>query len=116
MQVRSMKFQICLFYMLFTCASVFAQQGNQQEDPFHDKDGNTWHQLFLDFKAEEILELNYLNSTQPVEGELAPDGLSILIKNYPGDQAVKAVLKLPDGESKEVSKGKCFIDPVLFYL
>jgi hypothetical protein len=111
-----MKFRICLFYLLFTCAHGFAQQGEPPADPFLDKDGNTWHQLFLDFKADEILELNYLNSTEPVEGELSPDGLSILIKNYPGDQAVKAILKLPDGASKEVSKGKCFIDPVLLYL
>lgn len=107
---------VFLFVMLSVSLTVAAQKAAPANDPFHDKDGNTWHQLFLDFKATDILELKYLNPDEPVDGILSPDGLSILIKNYPGNRAVKAVLKMPDGESKEVSKGKCFIDPVVFYL
>ncbi|MBK8414339.1 MAG: hypothetical protein IPL22_07360 [Bacteroidetes bacterium] len=55
------------FVILFFCllgGSVFAQQ-QKQPDIFKDADGNTYHQLFLDFKATELLKLNYTLMKRP---------------------------------------------------
>jgi hypothetical protein len=107
-------FLLLLFLLLWRLPAF--SQSTPEKDPFRDHDGNTWHQMNLDFKADEIIEIRYINSDDPVDGTLSPDGTSILIKNYPGDRAVKVLLKTSDGSSREISKGKCFIDPVLQYL
>jgi hypothetical protein len=107
-------------YLLFTVffglntLSGFAQ--SVPRDGFHDADGNTYHQLFLDYKVQEILEMNYGTDTQPVQGELSSDGFSVIIRNYPGNQSVKLKVKDEHGEVREVVKSKCYIDPVLLHL
>ena len=85
-------------------------------DMFHDGDGNTFHQVFLDFQATEILEMNYPVDGTPVEGELTSDGFSVVIKNYPGDKSIKLKVVTASGEIKEITKSRCFIDPVLLHL
>lgn len=110
---RFFAFMIVLFAAV---GSANGQSNVPERDPFRDQNGNTWHQFHLDFPAIEILKMEYINSTEPVDGILSPDGTSILIKNYPGDKSVKVVLKTANGEPQEVSKSKCYIDPVLQYL
>ncbi len=95
-------------------SGIFGQ--SIDKDIFHDKDGNTYHQIFLDFKVKEILELKYATDSLPVDGKLSVDGYSIIIKNYPGDKSIKAKLIDEKGEEKEVSKSRCFIDPVILNL
>ncbi|MBK8874003.1 MAG: hypothetical protein IPN13_08820 [Bacteroidetes bacterium] len=106
------------FVILFFCllgGSVFAQQ-QKQPDIFKDADGNTYHQLFLDFEATELLKLNYTLDEAPVDGVLSTDGYSIIIKNYPGDKSVKALIKDESGAEKEITKSRCFIDPIILQL
>jgi len=83
---------------------------------FHDSEGNTYHQLFFDFKVKEILELKYTTDESPVDGKLSVDGFSIILKNYPGEKAVKVKLIDEKGETKEITKSRCFIDPVILQL
>ena len=106
------------FVILFFCllgGNAIAQQ-QKQPDIFKDTEGNTYHQMFLDFKATELLKLIYTLDETPVEGTLSTDGYSVIIKNYPGDKAVKAVVKDESGTEKEVTKGRCFIDPIILQL
>ncbi len=111
-----MKFTNIFFLILFfTFCSIRATAQNVP-DRFHDSEGNTYHQLFFDFKVKEVLELKYTTDDSPVEGELSVDGFSIILKNYPGDKAVKVKLIDENGETKEVTKSKCFIDPVILQL
>ena len=108
-------YKLTLFcILLFICNNASAQA--QERDPFRDADGNSWHQLHLDIEAGEILELIYLNPEEPAEGIISPDGKSVLLKNYPGNRAVKVRYTDKNGSTQELSKGKCFIDPVLQYL
>jgi hypothetical protein len=93
---------------------LFAQ--NTGSDPFKDDKGNTWHQLFLDFQAEELIEMHYVNDSELIEGELSPDGYSVIFKNYHGTLPVMVRLKDLSGTVRDVTKSKCFIDPVLLHL
>lgn len=105
-------FAVSLFCLMLS--EVSAQ--NKPADMFHDGEGNTFHQVFLDFQATEILEMNYPVDGTPVEGELTSDGYSVVIKNYPGDKSVKLKVINKAGEIKEITKSRCFIDPVLLHL
>jgi len=100
---------ICLFQ-----GKLLGQKS--QADLFHDAEGNTFHQLFLDFQATEIIEINYANDSTPIKGELTSDGFSVVIKNYTGDKSVKLKVLDASGQPKEVIKSRCFIDPVLMHL
>lgn len=112
-----MKFiNVIFLFIFFTCLSFRATAQSNSPDPFHDKDGNTYHQLFFDFKVKEILELNYTTDDLPVDGKLSVDGFSVILKNYPGDKAVRVKLIDEQGETKEVTKSRCFIDPVILQL
>jgi len=105
-----------LFSVFFSLGTLSSFAQSVPKDGFHDADGNTYHQLFLDFQVKEILELNYGADTQPVQGELSSDGFSVIIKNYPGNQSVKLKVKDLSGEMHEIVKSKCYIDPVLLHL
>lgn len=95
-------------------ADLLAQQGST--DYFRDEQGNTWHQLFLDFQADELIEMHYVNDAVQIKGELTPDGYSVIFKNYDGLKPVVVRLKDKTGQVREITKSKCFIDPVLLHL
>ncbi|MBL0342086.1 MAG: hypothetical protein IPP71_14870 [Bacteroidetes bacterium] len=103
-----------MILFLGTADAVFAQ--SKTPDIFHDAKGDSYHQLFLDFKAKTLLELKYTTDDSLIEGELSVDGFSVILKNYAGDKAVKVKVLNEAGEEKEVSKSKCFIDPVILQL
>lgn len=88
----------------------------KQVDHFKDAEGNTYHQLFVDFHITEIIEMKYAVDESPVDGKLSFDGYSVVIKNYPGDTSVKLKIKIDDGSEQEITKSRCFIDPVLLEL
>lgn len=104
-----------LFALLFGFAGSASAQ-EKKSDIFHNSNGDSFHQFFLDFKAQKILEIKYTTDETPVEGELSVDGFSVILKNYPGDKAVKVKVLNESGEEKEVTKSKCFIDPVILQL
>ncbi|HEX5001944.1 MAG TPA: hypothetical protein VFW78_05575 [Bacteroidia bacterium] len=110
------KISLLLPFLFFFHQVSFAQSESKPIDVFHDAEGNTWHKMYLDTKASEIISIEYLNSSDPVDGILDPSGDAILIKNYPGDKAVKVIYREYTGNEHETSKGKCFIDPVLLAL
>lgn len=112
MQIRN----TILLSFLFFFATFHANGQGKNRDIFHDSNGDTFHQLFLDFKATEILEIKYSTDSLPVDGKLSVDGFSIIIKNYPGDKSVKVKLKDEKGEQKEITKSRCYIDPVILQL
>ena len=106
-----------LISLIIVLASHAGQcQSPVETDMFKDANGNTYHQMFLDFQADRLLDLHINNDEEKLEGELTEDGYSILIKNYPGNKSVKARVLDMDGNEKEVIKSKCFIDPVLMPL
>jgi hypothetical protein len=111
--------------MKFTLASVlvispmilFAQE-NRVVDYFHDEHGNTYHQLYLDEQAKEVIDFKFLNSEGMAvhDVELSVDGYSVIIKNYPGNVSVILTIRLMNGELKEVVRSKCHIDPVILII
>ena len=112
-----MKTKAILFTFLLTVTGInFSNAQQAGSDHFHDAEGNTYHQLFVDFRITEIIEMKYHSDNTTVEGELSADGYSVIIKNYPGDQSVTLVVKDADGVRKEFTKSRCFIDPVLLEL
>ncbi len=103
---------VVLFSVCFT--DSYAQ--SRSADLFHDAEGNSYHQLFVDFHIVEIIEMKYMVDDTPVDGEISTDGYSVIIKNYPGDRSVKLIIKDDAGAQKEVIKSRCFIDPVILEL
>jgi len=104
---------ILLIHILFFGTTGFSDAQKIASDPFRDADGNTYHQLFVDFHITELIDIKYTVDDLPVEGKLSADGYSVLIKNYPGERSVKLLIKDDAGLEKEVIKSRCFIDPVL---
>ena len=112
-----MKTRTILLLFALTVAGVnFSMAQQTTSDHFHDAEGNTYHQLFVDFRIAEIIEMKYSSDSAPVEGELSADGYSVIIKNYPGDKSVTLIVKDATGLRKEFTKSRCFIDPVLLEL
>jgi len=112
-----MKTRIVTLLIFFLLGGFkFAAAQKQSSDIFHDENGNTYHQVFVDFHISEILEIKYSTDESPIEGELSTDGYSVIIKNYPGDKSVKLIVKDDKGVQKEVVKSRCFIDPVILEL
>ena len=109
------KFLLLLSFLFLGCLN-YSNAQRSGVDHFRDSEGNTYHQLFVDFHISEILDIKYADDESPVEGELSTDGYSVVIKNYPGNCTVKLRVKIDSGEEKEVSKSRCFIDPVLLEL
>jgi hypothetical protein len=100
--------------ILFITGLVRAQQPGTG-DLFHDAQGNTYHQVFFDFPIKELLEMSYTDGV-PVDGELSPDGYSLIIKNYPGNKSVRVRFLNETGQQESITKSRCFIDPVLLTL
>ena len=110
-----MKLKGWLLLVILTCSAI-SVKAQTPSDPFRDNEGNSYHQLFLDFRATEILDIEYVNDGTPADGSISSDGYSIILKNYPGNLSVKASVRDESGRSREVTKSKCFIDPVLLEL
>jgi hypothetical protein len=108
---------VILCILLISATTVYAQQ-EHAVDYFHDEYGNSYHQLYLDFQADELIELKYANdeSGTKLEGDLSADGYSVIIKNYHGTKPVSVKVKLADGKTEEVLRSKCHIDPVILVL
>jgi hypothetical protein len=102
--------------VIFLCLGLGSLRAQSVRDPFHDADGNTFHQLFLDFRATQLIEMQYATDSSCAEGTLSPDGFSVVIRNYPGNRSVRVKVLDEQGKEREVTRSKCFIDPVLLEL
>ena len=71
------------------------------------------YRFVLPEKAIEIKWIEYEKSKVPMNGKLAPDGNSILLRNYQTGQPVRVKVVLANGKSEEYVKSPCFIDPVI---
>lgn len=107
---------ISLMVVLFSLLGSVSNAQSKTTDLFHDAEGNSYHQLFVDFHISEIVDMKYTIDDTPVDGHLATDGYSVIIKNYPGDRSVKLIILDDTGAQKEVIKSRCFIDPVILEL
>ena len=106
---------LVLFSILCHAAATTAW-GQNSADHFHDAEGNTYHQLFLDFHVDRLIDIRYATDEQPVDGKLSADGYSVIIKNYTADKSVKLKVTTDAGAEKEITKSRCFIDPVFMEL
>jgi len=106
-----------LVILHFSCSQIIAQEQNVV-DYFHDEHGNTYHQLYLDDKVTDLIEIKYYNDEQDIEidGEISADGYSLIIKNYQIPKTVSVKVLLENGEIKEILRSKCHIDPVILVL
>ena len=71
------------------------------------------YRLFVPERAIEIREIEYGKSEDPLHGKLAPDGKSVLLRNYRHRESVRVVVVLWSGEIREYTVSPCFIDPVI---
>lgn len=69
------------------------------------------YQLFLDFKIQSIQKIEYEKENKRLEGYLDEDKSSIVLDNYDGKSRVKVTCKDIFGETHEIIKSRCFIDP-----
>lgn len=116
-----MKTLTSIFILLLTAGITSAQIEikEPEKDPGPDpakilyEGKDTMHQLYLDEEVEKIIEIKYEKSGKKVKGSLSDDGKRILIENYVPGSRVNATLKLANGETKEISRSSCYIDPVV---
>ena len=64
-------------------------------------------------EVKEVTELYYTSTHQPVNGKLAPNGKTIIIKNYEPKTPVHVKVIYLDGSVEEFTSTSCFIDPVI---
>ncbi len=91
--------------LLFTADFAYGQY-------LHEEPQIDYYQIYLDEPAESLDKIIYEKEEEPAEGELSPDGLRILIKDYKERTRVKVNITYKSGRSEEFSKSSCFIDPV----
>ena len=74
------------------------------------------YQFNLEKPAEQIENLRYEQSGEPIRGKLNVDGTKVVMDNYKKGQRVKFDAIYPDGSREEVKKSPCYIDQVRYEL
>lgn len=78
-----------------------------ESDPYiHDT-----YQMFVDFEIQSIQKIEYEKELKPLKGYLDEDKTSIVLDNYDGKSRVKVTCKDIFGDTHEIIKSRCFIDP-----
>ncbi len=96
----------CLSLSSLSMAQTIKIQPQESEPYIHDT-----YQLFLDFEIQSIQKIEYEKENKPLEGYLDEDKTSIVLDNYDGKSRVKVTCKDIFGETHEIIKSRCFIDP-----
>jgi len=99
-----------LFFSSLFCYS-FAQTDIDSKI-FHPEDQKK-HQFYLDEPIQSIESIEYMDDGTPIKFELSKDGETVYLLDYTREGSIKAVAKDKNGETKEILKSKCRIDPVL---
>jgi len=104
-----------LFLLFFFTASaglahaqVFSDSSQHAPPPVFKE-----YRFTLPEKVIDIIWIEYEKSKVPMHGKLAPDGKSILIRNYEPGQPLRVKAMLENGKTEEYVKSPCFIDPVI---
>jgi len=71
------------------------------------------YQIFLPHPAKEIKYIMYEKDFLPIQGKLAEDKKSVIMKDYKTGTKVRIKVEYEDGTIEEIIKSPCFIDPVI---
>src|SRR4051794_2561458 len=95
------------FLLFFSVCNAQSQADSSLSTPKKD------YQIFLQHPAKEIKVLMYEKNFLPVQGKLAEDRKSIIMKNYEQGTKVRVKVLYDDGTVDEFVKSPCYIDPVV---
>ncbi len=95
------------FFLLITFGFAQTDSGNNLPTP------KTDFQIHLNQPAKEIKLLMYEKNFLPLQGKLAEDKKSIIMKNYEPGAKVHVKVVYEDGTVDEFVKSPCYIDPVI---
>jgi hypothetical protein len=107
-----MKFLLTGLLLNFFCLALRAQDSTATAKPAAPLPFREYR-MFIPERAIEIREIGYGKSVEPLHGKLAPDGRSVLLRNYRHRESVRVVVVLSSGAVREYSVSPCFIDPVI---
>ncbi len=96
-----------LFFVCLLCFTSALQAQYLHEEPQVD-----FHQIYLDEPAHSLDQIIYEKEERPADGQLSPDGMRVLIKNYKEKTRIKVNVTYKSGRQEEFSRSSCFIDPV----
>lgn len=69
------------------------------------------HQLYLPKEAIKVGVIRYKDG-EVLDGELSPDGLRLILKNYTRKGSVEVTLLFKDGTEETIQRTSCVIDMV----
>lgn len=104
---------LCIIFMSSFCFIANISRGIAQTiAPSYQKNNLPTHQIYLLQPARSLQQLQYIKG-DAIDGELTPDGMRILLKNYNEKEGVAVKLIYENGESSEaIHYSPCVIDPI----
>lgn len=98
-----------IFLTFFACLSFSALPAQNPETPDE-------YQFYLEEPAIEIMDLRHKHDCSPVNGRLSDDGRVIFMKGYSKGSHVYFKYMKADGTVVELTRSRCFIDPVIPFI
>ncbi|OWY23245.1 hypothetical protein C7N43_04265 [Sphingobacteriales bacterium UPWRP_1] len=99
--------------LLLPAMALLAQQSiHLTEPPPPTDDGVKFYQIYLEKPAQAIKNLQYKDGT-PLNGELSEDGKRVIISNYDKRAGISVEVTYTDGQTEEIKRSPCFVDPVV---
>lgn len=113
-----MKPQKILNCLLIITCTLFTQLTTAQntpattnKTPTQNTQNTPLHQLHLPKPAIKIGLLHHRDG-EVLDGQLSPDGLRIIIKNYTQRKPVEVEILFKDGTQEKISRSPCLIDEI----
>ena len=105
----------CFLLLLFFSAAFAGEVRSQviADSTEHALPAFKEYRFPLPEKAIDIIFIEHEKSKVPIHGKLAPDGKSVILRNYQPGQPVRVKAMLENGRTEEFVKSPCFIDPVI---
>ncbi len=89
---------------------VCAQDAKQGTEPIKQTIEKTpLHQLYLPKQAIKVGVVRYKDG-EVLDGELSPDGMRLILKNYSRKGSVEVTLLFKDGTEETIQRTSCVID------
>lgn len=89
---------------------VCAQDAKQVTEPVNQTIEKTpLHQLYLPKQAIKVGVVRYKDG-EVLDGELSPDGMRLILKNYSRKGTVEVTLLFKDGTEETIQRTSCVID------
>ena len=105
-----------LVLVLMTGVMEFTHAQTSEEKSDFIPEGIRQYQFNLPKEGQEIQDLRYDPSGEPLKGTLTPDGNRVIMQNYRKGSRVKMTVVFKDGTSEELVRSPCYIDPVTYEL